>query len=305
MLVRFFRRPHRGMTLIELLVVISILTTLSGLLLGGVQKVRSVVASVERQNWREQHKLGETQRRTQPIKMLFIGNSFTYYNDLPGLIQAAAVAGKKTPIIVETRAYASHSLESNWNRPETLARIQDPNADWDFVVLQEMRGLPVARTGPDGYGFLYGRNEYFVPSVKKFDREIRDRRAITMLYMTWKVPALAGTVQEDWSDSHIRLAREIRAECSPVGMAIERAIRRRPELALFADSYPGHLNATGGYLAACAFYATIFNESPVGLPPSLPYASGGVNAVGQANATFLQTCAWDAYLECKKRLNAP
>ena len=66
--------------------------------------------------------------------MLFIGNSFTARNDLPGLIaNLAAAKGKGMQHRLVSAGGAS--LRTHWNAGEALKQIQDGR--YDRVVLQE------------------------------------------------------------------------------------------------------------------------------------------------------------------------
>ena len=79
-------------------------------------------------------------RDTAPLNVLFIGNSFTARNDLPGLIaQLAAARGKG----LEHRLISAGgaSLRTHWNAGEARKAIQE--GQYDCVVLQEQSTLPV------------------------------------------------------------------------------------------------------------------------------------------------------------------
>lgn len=296
-------RQFIGSSLVELLTVIAIFSLLSILGLGAVQKVRSASEDVSRQNWRIQHRLGVNIPRKQPIRMLLIGNSFSFFRELPqAIVGLAKSAGHHPAVEIETSAFSSHSLEKLWLRPEPRNAIKDQSKKWDIVALQEMRGLPVAREGPDGYGFIFGRESRFVPYARKFHEEIQKQKAITMLFMTWKTPALNGLTQAEWTDSHLKLAKQLQTEVSPVGMAIEKVQLLNPQIALFDDLYPGHLNTNGVYICACAFYAALFHESPIGLPRVIIHPSNNNTTVTAANALIFQTAAWSAHQETQKRL---
>src|SRR5262245_45500315 len=75
---------------------------------------------------------GGNQRR--PLKALFVGNSFTARNDLPGLVaQLAAARGRR----LEHRLISAGgaSLRTHWNAGVALEVIQ--GGQYDHVILQE------------------------------------------------------------------------------------------------------------------------------------------------------------------------
>ncbi|MEP7325510.1 MAG: hypothetical protein ABI836_06145 [Gemmatimonadota bacterium] len=70
-----------------------------------------------------------------PIRILFIGNSLTYTNDLPGMVAALADSAGSGPVEVASIAFPDYSLEDHWNRGNALAAIRQQR--WRFVVLQQ------------------------------------------------------------------------------------------------------------------------------------------------------------------------
>src|SRR5437764_9334948 len=81
---------------------------------------------------------------TTPENVLFIGNSFTARNDLPGLVARLAAARGKT---VRHRLISAGgaSLRTHWNAGEAARAITD--GGFDHVVLQEQSTLPVKNAG--------------------------------------------------------------------------------------------------------------------------------------------------------------
>lgn len=66
--------------------------------------------------------------------ILFVGNSLTYYNDLPGLV---ARIGRDSGVEIKTEmvAYGNYALEDHWNDGQIQQLIA--NKKYDFVVVQQ------------------------------------------------------------------------------------------------------------------------------------------------------------------------
>ena len=182
----------------------------------------------------------------KPIRVLFIGNSFVYVNDLPGMLQA--MAERSVPKIqTEQVTFPGASLQSHWERGEALQLIR--SGAWDYVVLQEQSSMPI--TDPR-------RMAYF---VQLFDEEIRRQGARTILFMTW---ADKGRQEDEVEIAQAYTevgARACGAIVAPVGIAFQTAIAERPTENLYArDKH--HPGVSGTYLAAAVFYRLIEGTSP-------------------------------------------
>src|ERR1700754_1130611 len=105
------------------------------------------------------------------LRVLFIGNSLTYSNDLPAIVQAMGAATLQRPLVYKTIAFPNFSLEDHWNQKE--ARKAIANSAWDIVVMQQG---PSAST--EGRALLL---EY----ARRFADEIRRAGGRPALYIAW------------------------------------------------------------------------------------------------------------------------
>lgn len=76
------------------------------------------------------------------VKIIFIGNSYTYRNNLPSLLtQLAASTGKPKTLETQMVAVGGATLQSHWENSQTLEVVRQ--GSWNYVVLQEQSMLPI------------------------------------------------------------------------------------------------------------------------------------------------------------------
>lgn len=193
--------------------------------------------------------------RTKPIKILFIGNSFTQRNDLPGLLSSLA-AGRNLSIQHELISSGGASLRTHWNAGKAAAAIN--TGEFDYVVLQEQSTLPVKN--PDR----------MAENIRLFDRLIKDAGASTVLYMTWAREHSPQT-QQAITDAYNKIGDELGAIVVPVGSVWKTFLAKQGDPVLY-DRDQSHPTVAGSYLAACVFLAVLLKKDPVGAefcPPGL------------------------------------
>lgn len=194
-------------------------------------------------------------KATNAVRILFIGNSFTYVNSLP-LTLAALVMDSKTqpPATVAQVVWGGAKLQEHLVKGGSRNCIAH-DGPWTYVVLQEQSQTPVLDT------------ENFLSAVSQFNNDIVRARSKTVLYETWsdkgKLDEQAGL-----TNAYTRAASQSQALLVPAGDAFALCSRQHPEINLY-DGDGHHPSREGTYLAACAFYARLFGRSPVGLPCNL------------------------------------
>jgi hypothetical protein len=192
--------------------------------------------------------------------VLFIGNSYTYVNDLPGMFVRLSRSGGHA-VQVDMRAEGGWSLADHVGSAVTGEKIR--SRQWDIVVLQEQSQIPAS---PEA------RTSTMYPSARKLIQEITANDSRPVLFLTWAHKEgwpennLSGydAMQGQIDQGYLRLAGEANAMVIPVGMAWSKAFHQYPDLSLWQDD-GSHPTSQGTYLAACVFYAALFHQSPSGL----------------------------------------
>lgn len=210
-------------------------------------------------------------------RILFLGNSYTYVNDLPAVLTRLA-ASPRSPVRFETGMLAppGQTWEGHDADPQAATLIAQ---GWDDVVLQDQSEQAWSVDG-------------IKPALVHLAEAITASGARPVLYMTWARAPRRGAEARELAQM-MALARYYErhgevtgAVVAPVGRAWERALRD-PAMTLH-DPDGSHPSPVGTYLAACVLYATLTGESPVGLD------DGGLG-LAPASIARLQQVAWDTH----------
>jgi hypothetical protein len=257
------------------------LTIYSGLVHVGI--ARSLLAPTPRGD------LALARGKRPGLRVLFVGNSFTFKNSLPALVHdlAAGDHGAKPIFSVEYAApgWSLHQADEDGGLAKLLRDVK-----WDVVVLQEKSWL---LSFPEEQ---WGRGTY------PFARDLRDRivagGARTVLFMTWgyaigdrwnRPHDTYSAMQARLASGYSKLGVELGAQVAPAGLAWAEALRREPRLELWADDGE-HPSLLGSYLAACVFYRVLSGREPTrsrfsaGIEPDearlLQHVAGNVGEAG-------------------------
>jgi hypothetical protein len=201
-------------------------------------------------------------RPSREWNVLMIDNSYTYFNNLPRLLEQMGLSDQpprrlRCAMITEGGA----TLEKHWAQGKALKAIE--RGGWDFVVLQEQSTLGVTYL-VQGQPRITESSSY-VTYARRFDAAIRKAGARTVLFAFW---ARENAPEEDRNALayyHFRAAKDLEARVAPVGLAWQAVRKRDPHIALYIDDH-SHPGAEGSYLAACVVYAACFGKAPAAPP---------------------------------------
>jgi hypothetical protein len=201
----------------------------------------------------------EQARSEEPgVRILFLGNSFTFYNDMPHMLHELAAEDPGAPaVFAVARVRGSWALEGATDDKGFVSLVNE--IDWDAVVLQE-RSWYLAESQD------WWMQETF-PSADDLRRKIAAGGDPGFLFETWGYRnGMANRDSYDWmqgrlEDGYERLGARLGMDVVPVGTAWSAVRKLRPRLDLW-DGDGAHPNRAGSYLAACVFYARLTGRDP-------------------------------------------
>ncbi|MBT4774328.1 MAG: T9SS type A sorting domain-containing protein [Crocinitomicaceae bacterium] len=199
--------------------------------------------------------------------VLFLGNSYTYVNDLPNTLEQLANSFGDS-LIHDQNTPGGHNMQGHSINTTSLGKIAI--GDWDFVAIQSQSQEPSfspAQVATDVYPYA----AIICDSIRA-----ADQCAEPLFFMTWGrkngdasncpfYPPICtyDGMQNRLRESYLEMAVDNDASVSPVGAVWKQVRDSLPALELYSPD-ESHPSVAGTYVAACTFYAAIWRKSPVG-----------------------------------------
>ena len=206
------------------------------------------------------------------MKVLFIGNSYTFGNSLPRMLEELATKAGKS---IETEMIVKGGMSLEWHCYNLDTANAIKKGGWDFVILQDHSTYGIE--APDK---LLNSSRRLITRIKA----VCDAKPI--LYLTWS-RKFSPEMQDTITKSYTHVGKELQAEIAPVGVVWQKALKANPKLELYQKD-ESHPTILGSYLAACVFYAALFKESPIGLSNKITLSDGVTAIIDKDKALLIQ-----------------
>lgn len=215
----------------------------------------------------------------EPTRVLFIGNSYTFVNDLPAMLEAVA-DGAGHPLLTSMIAVGGATLADHVANPEVMTTLAE---GWDLVVIQGQSVEPIVQTDV----FVQGAVDLAAMI------EVGTPDADLVLYETWarragdplldELGMNAEQMQQALTAGYADAAQASMGTVAPVGQTWALALTDAPQIELFAAD-GSHPSPSGTYLASCVFFRAIAGEDA----SAIETAVAGIDA---ADADALESIA--------------
>ena len=201
---------------------------------------------------------GYSQQNDDAIKVLFIGNSFTYMNDMSSMFEKMAKKSGKE-VIVESNTKGGANFKEHTGRKDMYEAIS--KRQWDYIILQ---GYSRELSFPVEY-----MDTATFPYVDQILEAIYENNTCTnvMFYMTWgyeegypsreeikTFEMMADTIRNGYK----AMGELYNLPVVPVGMVWKQLRLDKGYNFYINDKF--HPNTNGSFLVASSFYSAIFNE---------------------------------------------
>ena len=207
------------------------------------------------------------------MKVLFIGNSHTYFNDMPyQFAELMRAAGTQAEVTMISRG--GQNIKGHIANEQTRFNILYGN--YDYVILQEVTSdFPDAKT--------------YTEDVSVILDWCKEAGVPLGLYMNFESPN--DTPPLEYLRSGVLAASEaLSLPVARVGEAFAKAREKMPQLYLYHTDHH-HANAVGSYLIALTILHGIFGIDTIGLPSSVSYKEKTIVSLSDDDALELQKIA--------------
>ena len=187
-------------------------------------------------------------------KVLFVGNSFTYFWNMPQMVEAMA-KDQGVDLKTSQSTVGGSNLSQHWNKEkDTKTREILEKENFDYVVLQDHSMSTIDAP------------ERFTEYASKLIELAKKKGAEPLLSMTWAYDS-NPLMQETIASAYIELGQKTGAKVVPVGSIFMEAQQARPDLKMYFDDK--HPSSDGSYLIALIYYKYFTGKSVMDIPNRL------------------------------------
>jgi len=206
--------------------------------------------------------------------ILFVGNSLTYFNDLPSLVSQVGRAAQDSVAVGMAAGPNLAVIDHTNGATDAVARID--GGGWAFVVLQQ---------GPTPAGIC---RDTLIIAAMRLAPHVRGGGGRIALFLPWTRQGSPGSLAPA-AESGTLAARAVGGVAIPVGLAWKLALEADSTLPLYGpDGY--HPAPAGSLLAALTIYDRVFGRDVREIPAAV-LATLAMPSLGAGRLQLLATAA--------------